>query len=91
MMLVRAEEPADIAGIRHVVEEAFLEALEAWLVDQLRADGSYPKRPLAPDAPFDASIRARRSRHMLTKLSLDLARPGHELEAKSVVDHREAA
>ena len=40
MMSIRAEEPADIAGIRNVVEEAFPESLEAWLVDQLRADGN---------------------------------------------------
>jgi putative acetyltransferase len=40
MMLIRAEEPTDIADIRNVVEEAFPKPLEAWLVDQLRADGS---------------------------------------------------
>jgi putative acetyltransferase len=40
VMLIRAEEPTDIADIRNVVEEAFPKPLEAWLVDQLRADGS---------------------------------------------------
>lgn len=39
-MIVRAEEPTDIAGIRNVVEEAFPKPLEARLVDQLRADGN---------------------------------------------------
>jgi putative acetyltransferase len=39
-MIIRAEEPADIAGIRQVVEEAFPKPLEALLVDQLRADGN---------------------------------------------------
>jgi putative acetyltransferase len=40
MIMIRAERPADIAGIRKVVEEAFPKPLEAWLVDQLRADGN---------------------------------------------------
>jgi putative acetyltransferase len=39
VMIIRAEEPADIVGIRKVVEEAFPKPLEAKLVDQLRADG----------------------------------------------------
>jgi putative acetyltransferase len=40
MMIIRAEEPTDSAGIRNVVEEAFSTLLEARLVDQLRADGN---------------------------------------------------
>ena len=40
MMMIRAEEPADIAGIRKVVAEAFPGPLEALLVDRLRADGN---------------------------------------------------
>ena len=40
MVIIRAEKPADIAGIRNVVEEAFPKPLEARLVDQLRADGN---------------------------------------------------
>jgi predicted N-acetyltransferase YhbS len=37
--IVRAEQPADVAGIRRVVEAAFPKPLEAELVDRLRADG----------------------------------------------------
>ncbi|WP_414642818.1 GNAT family N-acetyltransferase [Bradyrhizobium sp.] len=40
MVIIRAEKPADIAGIRNVVEEAFPKPLEARLVDRLRADGN---------------------------------------------------
>ncbi len=39
-MSIRAEEPADIAAIHNVVEQAFLRPLEAVLVDQLRAGGN---------------------------------------------------
>jgi putative acetyltransferase len=40
MIIIRTEEPTDIADIRKVVEEAFPKPLEARLVDQLRANGS---------------------------------------------------
>ncbi len=40
MIIIRAENPADVAGIRNVVEKAFPKPLEARLVDQLRADGN---------------------------------------------------
>ncbi|MDH7797812.1 MULTISPECIES: N-acetyltransferase [unclassified Beijerinckia] len=38
-MLIRDEQPDDIAAIHHVVEAAFGQAVEAALVDQLRAAG----------------------------------------------------
>ena len=38
-MIIRAEEPQDIPGIRRVVETAFPTPLEAKLADQLRLDG----------------------------------------------------
>jgi putative acetyltransferase len=37
-MIMRDEEPADIVGIRNVVDAAFRQPLEAKLVDQLRTD-----------------------------------------------------
>jgi putative acetyltransferase len=38
-MIIRYEQPADRAGIRHVVEAAFPTPAEAALVDRLRDDG----------------------------------------------------
>jgi putative acetyltransferase len=50
MMIIRAEQPTDIAAIRHVLEQAFPKPLEAWLVDQLRANGNSVISLVAVDA-----------------------------------------
>ena len=50
LMIIRAEEPADVPGIRRLVEAAFPKPLEAQLVDQLRADGDSVISLVAVDA-----------------------------------------
>lgn len=49
-VLIRSEEPADIPAIHRVVEDAFGQAAEARLVDQLRADGDATISAVAIDA-----------------------------------------
>src|ERR1700678_1125290 len=47
---IRDEEPADIPAVRKIIEEAFLQAAEAALVDRLRADGVAVISGVAVDA-----------------------------------------
>ena len=47
---IRDEEPADIPAVRKIIEEAFLQAAEAALVDRLRADGEAVISGVAVDA-----------------------------------------
>jgi len=49
------------------------------------------KVSFATEGPLDAATALGDSSDVLAELLLDLARPGHELEAEAVVDHGEAA
>ena len=46
---------------------------------------------LAPKTPLDAAALLRDADDMLAELALEPARPGHEPEAETVIEHGEAA